>query len=301
MHPLINRLPDSKSRGNTVTVEHALENSNEHRMMEHRSDLMRDLLSSEEKNRSLRRDLKKLSGVIHEHREFISIKRDTLNASRDARAGIIEKLRAMKESSRQISQNFNGRSFADGAMFEDRLKKTEWKLQTERLSRTEEKKLVQYAKECELNLVQWRKDFTSNEELTKLGNEAETLKMKLDEIRGKYEATIKEIGLHRTELDEKFETRAKLIHELESVTEISSKQEKELETLSIQVAGMMEKKTLDHKRLAVLRDEEYRAENSRVIKKELEMIEELRVQAQGKRERGEKLSFDEFKVLFSSD
>ncbi|MCZ6615732.1 MAG: hypothetical protein O7B32_00250, partial [Thaumarchaeota archaeon] len=115
-----------------MTVEHALENSNEHRMMEHRSDLMRDLLSSEEKNRSLRRDLKKLSGVIHEHREFISIKRDTLNASREARAGIIEKLRAMKESSRKISQNFNGRSFSDGAMFEDRLKKTEWKLQTER-------------------------------------------------------------------------------------------------------------------------------------------------------------------------
>jgi len=186
-------------------------------------------------------------------------------------------------------------------MFEDRLKKTEWKIETERLSRTEEKKLVQYAKECELNLVQWRKDFTSNEELTKLGNEAESLKMKLDEIRVNYEATIKEIGLHRTELDEKFETRAKLIHELESVTEISSKQEKELETLSIQVAGMMEKKTLDHKKLAVLRDEEYRAENSRVIKKELEMIEELRVQAQGKRDRGEKLSFDEFKVLFSSD
>jgi len=270
-------------------------------MMENRSDLMRDLLSSEEKNRSLRRDLKKLSGVIHEQKEFISIKRDGLNASREARAGIIEKLRAMKEASRKISQNFNGRSFADGAMFEDRLKKTDWKLQTERLSRTEEKKLVQYAKECELNLVKWRKDFTSNEELTKLGNEADGLKMKLDEIRANYEAAIKEIGLHRTELDEKFEKRAKLIHELESVTEISLKQEKDLESLSIEVASMMEKKTLDHKRLAVLRDEEYRADNSRVIKKELEMIEELRVLAQDKRKRGEKLSFDEFKVLFASD
>lgn len=284
-----------------MTVEHAFENSNEHRMMENRSDLMRDLLSSEEKNRSLRRDLKKLSGVIHEQKEFISIKRDGLNASREARAGIIEKLRAMKEASRKISQNFNGRSFADGAMFEDRLKKTDWKLQTERLSRTEEKKLVQYAKECELNLVKWRKDFTSNKELTKLGNEADGLKTKLDEIRANYEAAIKEIGLHRTELDEKFEKRAKLIHELESVTEISLKQEKDLESLSIEVASMMEKRTLDHKRLAVLRDEEYRAENSRVIKKELEMIEELRVLAQDKRKRGEKLSFDEFKVLFASD
>lgn len=284
-----------------MTVEHAFENSNEHRMMENRSDLMRDLLSSEEKNRSLRRDLKKLSGGIHEQKEFISIKRDGLNASREARAGIIEKLRAMKEASRKISQNFNGRSFADGAMFEDRLKKTDWKLQTERLSRTEEKKLVQYAKECELNLVKWRKDFTSNKELTKLGNEADGLKTKLDEIRANYEATIKEIGLHRTELDEKFEKRAKLIHELESVTEISLKQEKDLESLSIEVVSMMEKRTLDHKRLAVLRDEKYRAENSRVIKKELEMIEELRVQAQDKRKRGEKLSFDEFKVLFASD
>lgn len=284
-----------------MTVEHALENSNEHRMMERRSDLMRDLLSSEDKNRSLRRDLKKLSGFIHEQKEFISIKRDNLYASRDARAGIIEKLRAMKESSMKISQNFNGRSFADGAMFEDRLKKTEWKLQTERLTRPEEKKLVQYAKECEMNLVRWRKDFTSNEELTKLGNEAEALKMKLDEIRVTYEAAIKEIGIHRTELDEKFETRAKLNHELDSVTETSMKQEKELESLSIEVVGLMEKKTIDQKRLAVLRDEDYRAENSRVIKKELEMIEVLRVQAQDKRKRGEKLSFDEFKVLFSSD
>lgn len=284
-----------------MTVEHALENSNEHRMMERRSDLMRDLLSSEDKNRSLRRDLKKLSGFIHEQKEFISIKRDNLNASRDARSGIIEKLRAMKESSMKISQNFNGRSFADGAMFEDRLKKTEWKLQTERLTRPEEKKLVQYAKECEMNLVRWRKDFTSNEELTKLGNEAEALKMKLDEIRVNYEAAIKEIGIHRTELDEKFETRAKLNHELDSVTETSMKQEKELESLSIEVVGLMEKKTIDQKRLAVLRDEDYRAENSRVIKKELEMIEVLRVQAQDKRKRGEKLSFDEFKVLFSSD
>ena len=79
------------------------------------------------------------------------------------------------------------------------------------------------------------------------------------------------------------------------------KQEKDLESLSIEVASMMEKRTLDHKRLAVLRDDKYRAENSRVIKKELEMIEELRVQAQDKRKRGEKLSFDEFKVLFASD
>jgi len=284
-----------------VTVEHALENRNEHRMMEQRSDLMRDLLSSEEKNRSLRHDLKKLSGVIHEHKEFISIKRDDLNASREARAEIIEKLRALKESSRKISQNFNGRSFADGAIFEDRLKKIEWKLQTERLSRTEEKNLVQSAKDCELNLIQWRKDFASSGELTKLGSEAEALKMKLDEIRVNYEATIKEIGLHRTELDEKFEKRAKLIYELDSITEISLKQEKELESLSIEVAGMMEKKSLDQKRLAVLRDDEYRAENSRVIKKELEMIEGLRVQAQDKRKRGEKLTFDEFKVLFSSD
>ena len=78
-----------------------------------------------------------------------------------------------------------------------------------------------------MNLVRWRKDFTSNEELTKLGNEAEALKMKLDEIRVNYEAAIKEIGIHRTELDEKFETRAKLNHELDSVTETSMKQEKE--------------------------------------------------------------------------
>ncbi len=284
-----------------MTVEHALENRNEHRMMEHRSDLMRDLLSSEEKNRSLRRELKKLSAVIHEQKEFISIKRDGLNASREARAEIIEKLRAIKESSRKISHNFNGRSYADGAIFEDRLKKTEWKLQTERLSRTEEKKLVQYAKECELNLVQWRKDFASSEEMTKLGGEADTLKMKLDEIRVNYESTIKEIGLHRTELDEMFEKRAKLIYELESITETSLKQEKELESLSIEVATMMEKRNIDQKRLAIVRDEEYRVENSRVMRKELEMIEGLRVLAQDKRKRGEKLSFDEFKVLYSDD
>lgn len=284
-----------------MTVEHTLENGNEHQMMEQRSNLMRDLLSSEDRNTSLRRDLKKLSAVIYEQREFISIKRDGLNASREARTEIIEKLRAIREASRKISHDFNGQSFADGAIFEDRLKKIEWKLQTERLSRTEEKKLVQFAKECELNLVQWRKAFASSEEMTKLGDEAEALKMKLDDIRGIYEATIKEIGLHRVELDEKFEKRAKLINELESTTEILSKQEKELESLSIEVASMMEKRNVDQKRIAVVRNEEYRAENSRVTKRELAMIEGLRVLAQDKRKRGEKLSFDEFKVLYASD
>ena len=91
----------------------------------------------------------------------------------------------MKAKSAEVEKVLNGYEKnipKGGEALNDRLKKVEWRLQAERLSRDEEKQLVAIVKDLETKLRAWKKAYSTKQEYSKLMDQIKGLKSKLDEM-----------------------------------------------------------------------------------------------------------------------
>jgi len=139
----------------------------------------------------------KLTESLRTEREQLNELFPKLKEYKDKRAEIITNLREDKEQARKVGtslKSYEKGGFENDKILIEQLNKIEWKLQTEKLTRKEEKELVQLVKELEAKLKRYKKANTTRQEYREIVGDVNELRDKVDEIDVAADVIREEIG-----------------------------------------------------------------------------------------------------------
>jgi len=173
---------------------------------------------------------------------------------------------------------------------EREIENLEWKIQTASLAMPEEKRIVERIAELEKRL-------TSHKQAQAMWSEIKTLQHQLRNLRTEekeYHNQIAQLAEQSREVHQMLIERGKNIPGLK--TEANETHQKYVEA-SKQVQKLNQQCELLASQIRVLRSRSKSEEQKKKVKRETELMQELEKKALGKMKRGEKLTWDEFKVL----
>jgi uncharacterized coiled-coil DUF342 family protein len=251
----------------------------------------------DQRRREIRKEIRELTEKINADRGTLDQYYEKISALKAQRREILSKIRDMKVKSSEVEKvlkQFEVSAPREGEALNERLKKIEWKLQTERLSRDEEKQLVSNVKDLERKLKNWKKAHSTKQDLGEILGQIKILKSKLDEMNAFKAENDPEVKAKHERVAAMLNQRHELFQEIENInTELVSLDEKiakasaELDTLRNQRRSMLEgKRSRDH-------------ESNRA--KTRELVERAKGDARKKFDSGQKLSFDELKLVYADD
>ena len=251
----------------------------------------------DQRRREIRNEIHDFTEKINVDRKALDEYYEKLSAFKAVRRDVLSKIRNMKTKSSEVEKELRQLekgSPREGESLNERLKKAEWKLQTERLTRDEEKQLVGMVKELEIKLKAWKKAHSTKKELGEVLEQIRVLKKQLDEMNEFKSANDPEIKARHERVATMINSRHQLFQEIESINnqlmtlnENINKFTQELDELRTQRRGMVEgRRSRDH-------------ESSRA--KTRELVERAKDDARKKLEQGGKLSFDELRLVFADD
>jgi uncharacterized coiled-coil DUF342 family protein len=259
----------------------------------------RDRLNEEslvwaEKRNGLHEEVKKMrweAKSLKERRDGLNGEVQRLKALREetwrAYRGKIDRLKSLRQRIREAAANRPSRS---SQSIEGEIERIEWKIQTESPSLAEERRLVERVKTLESQLEVYREIEGIEDEMAKLENEAKTLKDQIANHRDR----VSEIAKQSQEFHEKMVGRLERARKLKAEAD-------EMHGKYIEYKGRA--KTLHLKYVEMLghvkalrgaireKEEEERAKQQADLRKKLEE------EALAKLKRGERLTFEEFKIL----
>ncbi len=262
-----------------------------------RLDMINEYKRLDQRRREIRKEIRELTEKINVDRKSLDEYYEHMTKFKGSRRELLAKIRDTKAKSADVEKVLKGfeKSLPKGGeALNERLKKVEWKLQTERLSREEEKQLVSMVKDLETKLKTWKKAYSTKQEHDNLMDQIRSLKSKLDEmnrfraendpeVKAKHERVATMLNQRHLLFQEIEEINNKLIELDASIT----KSTQELDNLRGQRRTHIEgRRTRDY-------------ESSKA--KTRQLVDRARDDAKKKYERGEKLSLDELKLVFGDD
>jgi len=251
----------------------------------------------DQRRREIRHQIREFTENINSDRKSLDEYYESLTAFKASRREVLSKIRETKAKSTEIEKALKDSEKSiprGGEALEERLKKAEWKLQAERISRDEEKALVATVKELETKLRAWKKTSATKQELNALFDQIKVLKLKLDEmnkfrtekdpeVKAKHERVATMLN-QRHQLFQEIETINNTLVELDSsITKITG----ELDNLRSQRRMLVEGR----------RTREYESSKA----KTRQIVDRARDDAKKKLEQGEKLSLDELRLAFGDE
>ncbi|MBI2183801.1 MAG: hypothetical protein HYU39_02450 [Thaumarchaeota archaeon] len=263
-----------------------------------RAGVINELKRCNQKRRELRAELKRVSDTIKSERYALDKYFDQSEASKKLRKDILAKIREVRtkvDSTGQMLSKFEKAApKLSGDILQKKLKEFEWKLQVERLTREEEKQLVQHIKELEIKLKLWKQAYSARTEMSKLLSEANELKANLDELTALRQNMRPEVEQKKNNLDLLMKTREQLREEMNGTLTDIKELEENLHRLDAELSS------LEEKRSQMLKDTR---EFSRRMDRErqTQAIQQMKSQVQEKLARGEKVTFDQLKLVFSDE
>jgi uncharacterized coiled-coil DUF342 family protein len=251
-----------------------------------------------EKRDKLNEQFKKLRGEIRElknERDILNEKVKTLKQQRDdARAKIRANAEEIKLHSQKITELKKKTPRESRHNLQKEFEDIEWKIQTTPLDMQEEKKLVETVKQLETSLNIYKKIDAHADKIADLRKEHETL-----------ETAAESAHQQLTEIAERSqEIHSKMIAKIDESKSIKS----EADSLHAAYVRAKEqakplheefKKLTEHRKN--LKDALREADEKRKKTAEQALKEKLESQARDKLQRGEKLSWDEFKLLADNE
>jgi len=267
-------------------------------LINYRSGLIKEIQNLHVKRRNLVVETRNLT-------ERIRITRDSLNKgyqvykdTRRTRSENLSKIRELRtkmnpveETLKKIEKNIN---LKEGENLAERLKAADWKLQTEKITKEEEKTLVETIKDLESKLRKWKKVNIARTEISKLRTEMSKYKSNLDKISKSNESVEKELDSGKDRLTSDVKTRDQLFKEMEEINIDIAELEKSITKSEEQITE------LKNKRLILINDTR-NIELETVKSKEKEMLKKAKAAAKDKVSKGEKLTFDELKLAFDEE
>lgn len=262
-----------------------------------RSNLINDYKRLDQRRREIRRGIRDYTEKINVDRKALDEYYEKLSRFKSSRRDILSKIRDMKTKSSEVEKalkQFEKGLPREGDALNERLKKVEWKLQTERLTRDEEKQLVGMVKELETKLKVWKKAHSTKQELSGVLEQIRLLKKQLDDMNVFKTTNDPEVKTRHERVATMMNSRHQLFQEIESINNELvaidaniAKATQDLDGLRAQRRMLVDgKRTRDH-------------ESSRA--KTRELVERAKDDAMKKLEQGGKLSFDELRLVYADD
>ncbi len=259
-----------------------------------RLSLISEYKRLDDRRREIRKEIRNLTEKINQDRKSLDDYYARLSEFKAKRKELLAKIREKKSESEVIEKNLKAfeKSVPKGAeALEKKVQRIEWRLQAERLSREEEKELMNERRALEVKMKAYNKVRSTKQQLASVLGEIKSLKAKLDEMNKFKAENDPEVKAKHERVASMLSSRHELFNEIEQIdsrlAEIDSnisKLTQELDSLKAQRRAAVEgRKTREH-------------EISRARTREL--LERAKDDARKKLEQGEKLSFDELKLVF---
>jgi len=266
--------------------------------LSYRLSVIKELKRLRQRKRELKNEITGLTDKIREERAAVDQYVIQSKELKETRSKILERIRKINLKVKEVGETVKRFEAAvpeaSGEQVAEKLRRIEWKLQTERLTRDEEKQLVKYVKELELKLHFWKKAYVARQELTTFLVEMKALKDDLDQIAAFREKIQPDMEAKRERISNMVKARRQLFEEMDQLNQDITELEASLEKVDAELNSLRGEK----KRMV---DDSRRREMERILAKEKQLLEKAREAAKDKLAKGAKLTLDEFKLAFSDD
>lgn len=262
-----------------------------------RLDMINQYKRLDQRRREIRKEIRDLTEKINADRKSLDEFYEHMSTFKTNRRELLSKIRETKAKSAEVEKvlkGFEKNIPRGGEALNERLKKVEWKLQTERLSRDEEKQLVGTVKDIETKLKAWKKAYSTKQELTNLIDQIKALKSKLDEMNKFKAENDPEVKAKHERVATMLNQRHQLFQEIEEINNNLTELDANI-TKATQELDVMRGQKRTH--LEGRRSRDYESSKA----KTRQLVDRARDDARKKYERGEKLSLDELKLVFGDD
>ncbi len=175
-----------------------------------------------------------------------------------------------------------------------RIKEIEWKLQTEQLTREEEKKLIDNIKSLQKKYNEWKKNNSARQEISGLFKKIKKIGSNMDTIEESRKTTKASLEEKKVVFDTKFQQREKLFSEMNGFNEDIQELETTLKKNSKQLQVLKSQRNELFKSIKSI-------SKSEILKKKKVILEKEKTKAKEKLESGQSLSFDELRLAYDDD
>jgi len=248
-----------------------------------RAELRKEILSFTEKldienaeHRALQDRLKALS----------EYRRQTAERLREGRV----RLRELKEQLKGIEPSLLHR----GEKMEEELKKLEWRLQTQRITREQEQEALSRMKELARSLSVWRKAFNLRDEVYRLEGDLDEDAARMLELRADRDEVIRALRERRRKIKDYIGARKQVAHEIKAL-------DVDIADLERTLAELDERIDRAREELAAQKASQRSTEVKARSYLERKALESARMAALEKMKSGKALTFDELRVLYDED
>ncbi len=278
-------------------------------------------MSEEDKGKQLAQLFEQRRGIIEQLKSIrarrsellkeIDDLSEKLQSETDAHGEVRERVRKLNEERRALATKIRDarsklRSASDeldvmrptlrnrGTGLEKELKRVEWRMQTEPLSREQEKELLVRMKEMAQALSVWKKAYGLKNEQAKLGSDIDEMAAKLFDVRADREDAHKELRERRQKIEEYTQAGKQVYGEIQGLDE-------DIDELEGKVADLDDRIHALRADVQLIQEVERKARWVAHIAASREAIERARKEAMEKMQRGEPISLDDLKLLYGED
>jgi len=262
-----------------------------------RLDMINEYRRLDQRRREIRKEIRDFTDKINADRKSLDEYYEKLGAFKANRRELLSKIREIKAKSDEVDKvikGFEKNIPRGGEALDEKKRKAEWRLQTERLTRDEEKQLVSMIKDLETKNKVWKKASSTRQEQRALLDQIKALKSKLDEMNKFRDQNDSEVKAKHERVATMLNQRHQLFQEIEGINNTLM----ELDANITKATGELD--TLRNQRRSQLdgrRSREYETNKA----KTRQLVDRARDDARKKYELGEKLSLDELKLVFGDD
>ena len=241
-------------------------------------------------------DLEPLYGEVGSYRKerqgLLNEKKQIWTQINDANDGIKQNDSLSKDQNSKTDRKFNKKENSKNPS--KQIKEIEWKLQTAKLSRQEEKQLIENIKTLQKKYNIWKKTTGARKELSTLFKKIKQIGTNIDTLDKSRESTKSSLSEKKSVFDTKFKQREQLFNEMNGFNEDIRELETTLKANSKELQLLKTQRTEIFKSLKSF-------SKSEILKKKKVILEKEKSKAKEKLESGQSLSFEELRLAYDDD
>ena len=279
-------------------------------LLDSRKNLITQLKSLNKKRLDMRDEIGTITTQLGEHQADLEPLYQEVGNLRKERQGLINEKKQIwtkindtnggikpTESTNKEHGSKNDRRFNKKENFKNvskRIKEIEWKLQTEQLTREEEKKLIDNIKILQKKYNEWKKTNSTRQEISGLFKKIKKIGSNMDTIEESRKTTKASLDEKKVVFDTKFQQREKLFSEMNGFNDDIQELETTLKTNSKELQVLKSQRNEIFKSIKSV-------SKSEILKKKKVILEKEKTKAKEKLESGQSLSFDELRLAYDDD
>lgn len=267
-------------------------------LTQERGRLIEEIKKMRGERRSVLMSLKEISSQLKTQRDLrdsgVNELRRLIEEGRQLRAKMQESLQALAKSRKELAAASRIHREETSEEIEQAIAELEWRLQTERLTRDQEKALLLKIKEMHLRKAGIRQREAALERFKQISSESTNLSERLKEIRFKLDEAKKKLESTKEAILKLLERRGTQQSELERLNKAIQGKEQQLSSLQAKLQTSLGKR---RELLEAKRQEEAKKAKERMKQEISRLKEDIR----GRLLEGRKVGLDELKLLLNPE